>query len=116
MGYAGELFFKSEFTNFHHTLVRKSSKQPHGFLKIYTSPLEAASPEEVDHYYIVWKERKKVRGKYVHTITRIEIDGLEIRSGAVFAVEKLWLEKGVAYKHPSLKKLKRPDDCFTALD
>ena len=76
---------------------------------MFTSPINATTPEETEFYYIVWKEKKNDK----HTITKVDKDGLEIRTGAVFAVEELWAKKNIKYIHESLLKLKRPDS-FTA--
>ena len=76
---------------------------------MFTSPLNAQSPETTDFYWIVWAEMKKIKGKHVHTITRVDCNGIEIETGACFAAEELWAEKGIKYSHPSLLKLKKPD-------
>ena len=77
---------------------------------MYPEPLEASKPSEAKGYWVVWKEMKKNKETkiYEHTITLIDKEGVEIKTGVVFSVRDYWKLRNIIYTHPALKYLKEP--------
>ena len=77
---------------------------------MYPEPLEATTPAEATGYWVVWKEQKKNKETKIfeHTITLVDSDGVEIKTGVVFPVRNYWKLRNIIYTHPALKYLKEP--------